>query len=1261
MVVIVCLALWLLYPRQDLEKRLARSGETALSIAYLDNLLRSDPDNPQLRLLLAQRQIAHGETTSARATLEPALQSNDPQLRRDALWALWELLYHEYQRQPAQLPDQRMAQYQALREHIRVLAQENWPRERIMRLAALASQFDAPEEALALSRQLVPENPAEIPQFYDKAAQEALSLGDYEGSAQLYLAARQHSTDPQQARHYYELAIRTLQAGNKPQAALALAEREIGPLSDDIATLYMLTELARAAGRPDIAEHYVRRLLHLALSLQWQHWQAHTALAPAAAAVFDDGASLLRRPSEMLPTRMSADPPPKARAPGLPFDNKAYTLGYEVFLENGKTEDAWAIAAAAVRQRPDDIVWRERLAQISEWTLRTGTALDNWLALAHQTDSEAAWQSVLRLAPGQFDEAALSQALYRLAVKKPDDIEQVRAYVFAQERLGEPEPAIAFLQKYGRTAPAFELLAQLAERTGQPALALENWSKLLALPGELTPERAMHAAVVALEHNQPDLGLQWLEAAQALPPPEDVEVARDFWRMTGGLAESREHISQAIAAYRSLIHSPKAELGDYDALIRLLLHSQPLEAAQVSLLAWEKFSEWRHLVQTLTIWSGRNMWAEFGPVLARIEAQPSTAVALRELPQFLRLVGAYHQNAGRFAQAQRYYEAGLRAQPDSDDMRQALLWLFIDSNDATSIRRLLALYEKEWSRSEDLHDSLASAYQALSLPQVALDRYLTPRLMDHQHDFLWLMNYADALDQNQQSDRAWRLRRHLLSQQWQTASVAAGGQRMTREQARRYWLTQEGMDATRRIARARLSLTQQPGDPALQVLRELLRLDQDAQDAQGNYSNAAAETAIGWLQDAGEYTAERGFLHHQYARSQSLRSNRPLWADITVALAEDDTAATGQLLEEFDARLPRYDRVNAAVAIHDTRRAQTAAFETSDAQHDDQPLHLQLTDNLLAFSDHLGGKLQYDQLGGMDEIQAGSALHLAISPRLSLDLELKSVRRSNISPDLLRNIPYEQVQNVLLRWRHRDGETQVHLGYRKGYTHTTPLLLAHEQRLDNRLSLRAEWGQALPSEDSLALRVAGMKTRASISLRYQPTRQDQFVATHWGERYQLQTGQEVGSGRHTSLQYTHTYRQDAPLLEWGAFGSMHRYERRLPSALGEQGLAFQRRFLPPDTETPGVDYFLPDNFHFYGLQLSTNMRFEQSYSRGLRPYALVSRTWHSRLGAGYGLRLGLVGSVLGSDHLMLGWGLSKAGEQSLGLNRNVLMTYRLHF
>ena len=37
-----------------------------------------------------------------------------------------------------------------------------------------------------------------------------------------------------------------------------------------------------------------------------------------------------------------------------------------------------------------------------------------------------------------------------------------------------------------------------------------------------------------------------------------------------------------------------------------------------------------------------------------------------------------------------------------------------------------------------------------------------------------------------------------------------------------------GLDQTRRIARTRLMLTQRPGDAAIDVLRELLRLDRDA-------------------------------------------------------------------------------------------------------------------------------------------------------------------------------------------------------------------------------------------------------------------------------------------------------------------------------------------------------------------------------------------------------------------------------------------------
>ncbi|MBS0506543.1 MAG: tetratricopeptide repeat protein [Proteobacteria bacterium] len=1247
----VCGGLWLMYPRQDLELRLATSGESELATAYLDNLLRSDADNPRLRLLLAQRQIAHDDTASARATLQPALASPDQALRKEALWAQGELLQREYQHALEHHTDQRQAAFQALQQHIRLLAQQSWPVERQRQLAALASQHDEVDIALDLNRQEAPLEPREAALFYEQQARQALARGDYEGCARLYLSARASTPEADQAKAYYNAAVAALRSGNQPAAALTLAERELGPLADDPNTLFMLTQLARAAGRPDVAEHYVRRLLHMALQQQATQW---------AAAPYDDGASLLVHPALRLALPV-ADKPAAAQPPALPFDDKTYTLGYEVFLENRKLDDAWAIANAAVRQNPADMRWRERLAQVSEWTQRPAVALENWLAVARQTNQPAAWQAVLRLAPGQFDDAALVQALRHQLRGRPEDLGLMRALVDAQERLGEPEPAIAYLRQHARSPAALELLARLAERAGQPDLALDSWRQLLADPAQITAERAMHAAVLALQHQQPDLGLQWLQAVQERPPAA-ADGAAELWRFTAGLAESRESNQLAIAAYRKLLATQQAEVDDYDALIRLLQRQHPLEAAPVALLAWDRYDEPRHLIEALSMYANHHQWSEFGRALALLDAAPGATrhslARLRQSAQFLRLVGGYHQDAGRPAQARADYEAALRLDPGSSDTRQALLWLLIDGNDARALRELLARHEPAWSAEEELHDSLAGAYQALSLPQVALTRYLTPHVAEHQGDFLWLMNYADALEQNQESDRAWRLRRHLLSQQWQAAQQGANGQRLSRAQARQRWLTEEGLDATRRIARARLVLMQQPGDPAQEVLRELLRLDGDAQ---GNYSNAAAETAIGWLQDAGEYSAERGFLRHQYARSQAQRANRPLWAEITLALAEDDKAATGQLLQQFDERLPRYDRINAAVAVGDVRLAQSAAFETQGDQPDDNPLHLQLSDNLLAFSDQAGTRLARRQLGVLDENQVDAQFHLAISPRLSLELDLSRIRRSVAAPDLLRDVAHEEIAAVLLRWRHADGETRVRAANRRGYATTTPLSLEHEQRLDNRLSLRGELGWHLPSEESVPLRMGGMKTRVTAHLRYQATRQDSLLLSRWSEQYRLQTGAEVGRGRHTAVEYMHALRQEAPTWELGAFWSSHRFERRHPFFLGQEGLELQQRFMPPGAGAMGIDYFLPQSFQFYGLRLSSNMRYAQDYTRALRPYASLSLTHHSLLGAGYDLRLGLAGSWLGADHLRLGFGLSKSGVQSLGLTRLLEMSYRLHF
>lgn len=1254
---LVVFALIVIYPQQDLIKRLSESPESELSRDYLINLLRTNPDNPQLRLLLARQELAQGKFANARATLQPSLNGADSALRKEALWLLWQAAEKEYERLPAK--EKTVEQHHQLAQQLHALMSETWPEERLIEIASMAFAIGEQPLAIALHQQLAQSSPNSVATAdrLIKVAADTLAAGNYRESAELLLLARRKTTDPAQAKRCFLNALRTLQSGNLLNEAMATAEREIEPLGNDSETLLFLTRLARSAGRPDLADRYVRQLLRLSLLRQLEQIR----LAAA-----HDGA---------LPQKAAWSAVDRSNGPQLPFDDQVYTLGYEVFLENRKLDDAWKVAASAVRQAPDDMVWRERLAKVAEWTQRPAMALDNWLLLARQTQRDDAWQAVLRLAPGLFNDNALIAALQYELAHKPGDLKLLRELVAAWERQGEPQPAIDFLSKQSRhshppqiQAQILEMLADLAERAGDTPLAQESWRQLFAKPGTVTPERAVRATVLAITHGHNQQGLAWLEQAQQQAAGSKSDLNPDFWRLLGQLAQLEQREGLAIEAYTQLTKDAQAEESDLTTLQQMLLRTYPLEAAKLAVRSWERFDQPKHLLEALNIYLGQQQWAAIGALLNRLDPAPNAAkrslLALRRLPDFLRLAGLYYQHNGQLKLARRDLSAALSLAPDSSDIQQSLLWLLIDNNDGAALRRLLASQESRWRNNADLHDALASAYLALSLPKVALERYLTPHLAAHQNDFLWLMNYADALEQNQQGDRAWRLRRYLLSEEWQTASTVPQGDFLRGAvdskkdliSLRRNWLTASNLDDTRRLARSRLLITQRGGDTGLDALRELLRLDRDANQ---HYSNAAVESIIGWLQEAGEYTAERGYLWQQYSRSLSQQSKRPLWAEISVALAHQDKAVLGQLLDEAGERLPRYDRINAARNIGALRLAQSDAFDTQDAQSDDDPLHMQLAESLLEFSDHAGGTIARRDLGAISEQLAAAEWHLAINPKLSLDFALGHTQRQNKDASVIRHVPNEQFASLRMNWREAGSQTTLLSEKRSSLTDYAPLQIEREQRIDDRLSLQISLGQHLPSLESTALRVAGMKDRLALGLNYQATRVDRISLEQLSERYQLQTGSAIGSGQHTSLSFSHALRQESRDLEVDAFWSTHRFKRE--SSYSDPALA---PLLPASIAsvsdlTPG--FFLPDNFKFYGLRLSTDMRYEKEYSRAIRPYASLSRTWHSELGPGYDLRLGLAGSLLGADHFSLTWGLSKAGIQTGGLSREINFIYRIHY
>jgi polysaccharide biosynthesis protein PelB len=1208
---LVCVLLVVLYPYRELVQYTisATRGDT-LTLVYLRNLLRTDVANPELRLALVRQSLARRDYAEARAVLAPLLAARpDGPVSTDANWVDWTIFESELLALPHG-SDRRNALDAELPERLRrAVAIKGLTDDNRMSLVERALSYDQAVLALELLSAFNPDGHRMDPRLYRRASAELLGHGAYEGAADMLLRARRVEPDAMQRRSLFLQAIRILQSGNLPSQALDTAERELGELADDTEVRYYLVTLARAANRPDRAAFHARHMLKL--SLRDQLRRGLLAQAGIDAAVW----------------RIAT-----GGGPELPFDDRIYTLGFEAFIGNGELADAQRVAASAVRQAPDDMVWRERLATSSEWAGKPDEALQQWLILAQRTGREDAWDAVLRLAPSLLDDEALLAGLRHRIARVPDDARLLTEIIATYERLGRPRDGIGFLQEIERRRPSPVVrtaLADLAERAGDIDLALVTLQRMEQDGHDV--HRAARIAALLTGRGDFDGAFAAMEAARGVVRDDD----RDYWRFYAALARLRQDNERAREALALITRYDDVETFEQADLVELLRDVAPLEAAREAERGWHRFGGRDWLMRALGLYAWQGRMQDVGRLIGALT--PAQQAEFQLHVPFLQARAQWHQDAGRMAEAMADFTAALVIEPASSDLRSALLWLLIDGNDTRQLRELLRRHEQAWARDEALHDVLAAAWQALSRPQVALDRYLLPRFAAHRDDFLWMMNVADALEQNQDIDRAWRLRERM----WRMERPKIGA------------LAADEISQLQRMARVRLARAQQPGDASHALLREVLRMDR-APD--GAWLPAARELALSWFIDHGEYDAVRGFLWHQYGRAL----NRPLWADITAALGQGDVASVGALLERWDERLPRYDRVNSARMVGDLRLAQTAAFDTMDAQRHDDPLHLQLSDAMLDYADRFDLDIAQRELGGIDERQYSTTLELALAPDLRMSVEFGSISRGIGDSTDFSAVPGESPYLLgRLAWAHDDGTTRITLGQRDGFETIHPFAIEREQRIDKRLTATLGIGLNMPATENLGLRVAGMRDEAELRTDWRFSRYDRVGLQLGAYRYQAQNGLDIGRGRLWQAEYVHSIRTELPDLEASVYVAGYRFSPSGIDATDARAVELKNRLFA--TSALDATALRPEGYNLQGLRLTHNVRLLRDYTKAIRPFGAIGVSNNSEAGMGYDVSLGIAGSLAGTDHFSLAWRQDKGGGGLFSRTTEIALHYRLFF
>lgn len=1197
---VVMIPLVMIFPKQILLRQASQQNlGDVLTVTYLTNLLKADQGNMELRILLAEHKIHLKQTREVPVLIAPVIRSPDPVWHSKGVLTEYKFLTSQYRdaepgsAQRAELTAQRIAAFSKL-------AVQEWT---IPVMAYLAGQADQLHERglSALLYRKLSDSAAMMPtEWFAGTAEGALAEGDYELAAHLYFIARHKEHHVEKQRDYLLAGIRALMAGNLFAGAMQAMDKHAGKLENDSETLYALIQIARAANDQPRAVRYAKKLLHISWLGPVLAWLERIDLSLIGIANADAAAGDM----------------PKAAADNIrPYSRRNYELGYQVFIENGNLAQAFRVAEAAVRQAPSEEIWHLRLAQTAEWTGKPELALREWRRVLRHSETREALLAVLRLAPSLNEYGVLLDAWKRVAVRQKLDEAQWHNIADLFEQTGRQREGIRFFEeRYGvdHLALQLEIAARLAERGGNDQHASELYLRLIRSHGTRT-DWVLKIANLHLRKGEYRKAYDMLQTNRAGVDGQDM----DYWKLLAALAWQLQLDKDARTGYLRLASAGKLAREDFGRLIYLLGDTREEEKAALAELAYRRFGDRDMLLQALENYSSRGDMQALKRLFEMAAKDRKLNVSGNS--RFYLIRAQYLQAIGDFkaARADFRYAAGIM--PVSAESGNAMLWFLIDSHDLYALRELTdQIIARGDNRNPAYWGALAAAYQVLDQPSRAV-AYYTRQLKQGGHDFLWLVNYADALEQDRQSGLAIRVRREAWLQL--RASLAAKPVKLPY--------------SPDMLAAARLAMLNHPGDPGMELVRSILRQDRllEHTAATDRMSN---ELVLGWAFSKEQSSNAKAWLWRRYGQML----NRPLWADTAAGLAENDTEHLGVLLAGQADAMPMPVRHDVANAVGKERLAQSVVFDGLRDDPGNNEAHMRLSEDAVAAAGHVEFELRDEMIGALHNRVLETRIEMPVDPSLRVAAEYWNTRQSDTTVSTFGNVPRdEKVAGITLKKRSGLGDTGIALRRRNEFTNTTEAHVSHAAGVAPRTDLQLDLESNAAATETNELRVFGMRDRVSLGALYRLSKREYVHIQPTWARYRTQSGALLGSGKLVFWELGHHIRIGYPDMKVRLTG--------IHAAFGK---------------VANASLALPGNVNIYGVCVDAGDSYRSGYNRGWRPSLDLCATHNDLSGQGYNAGVGLAGPVAGHDQLSVSLMQERGATNIVNvLSRELKLNYRYFY
>ena len=699
---LLALVLYVLFPRQNAFDDLRYlSDPDAVSLAYLESLLKSDPDNTPLRINLGRVQRQTGQYDKARKTLAPLLEASTIPSR--AMESYLELLVSQI--------------YSAPNEAERQIMTENL-NQGLQRL--LATDY-SPERKLALA---VPVMPLLDSQDQLVILQSLFEQAD--GPARLTIANRL-------ARQYEAL--------EQPDKSADILESVLGlaPADRRHGLVDNLIRLKLASGQPGEA---------LAL------FRPRLTGAPRTSDQLREGIRLARLAGadELRKNWLGA----LARAEPADLDIQRQWLNLQ--LAEGNISGA----LATLRRMQDNTQhlpqqdWQQA-AQILEWNGRPTEALGYWRKLYQTDDSKLAFERASRLAAELFQWQSLADLLNTSRGRRVLKADGFRELADTLVRLGRLDEAETRLRE---GLGQFPQSSALRERLATLLLNRRRFPEAIALlesDQELNDAEHVQLARLYWQIRDPESAFGLLSVV-----PADSTLGDEATAMRLQLATILGRTDFLAAEYERLAGLPPDQVQPdvREQILDLSVMFGDLPTAlRLARQRLEETGDPRYLAAIAEYQFGLNNWNGLAQALDQWQAKAPEA---DRSPRYWTLRAVLFQYRNQDEEALAAFENAARLAPDNTGVLISWSWFLVGHPDRLPGNLPQLLEQLAASPSRDSYGVLAYGYRALGEQARAL--YWLGRGREvHPQDADWLLSMAPLAEQAGAMAEGQALRRQAIA------------------------------------------------------------------------------------------------------------------------------------------------------------------------------------------------------------------------------------------------------------------------------------------------------------------------------------------------------------------------------------------------------------------------------------------------------------------------------------------------------------------